>query len=58
MENENYLHNFVQSIFDSHEKSEFVGKGVLVGGDGRYWNDEAINVTLKFNLDYHKSLCW
>lgn len=39
-----YLENFVQAIFDSHSQSEYKGKSLLVGGDGRYYNDEAINV--------------
>lgn len=43
-----YLENFVQSIFDSHNENEFLGKSLVVGGDGRYYNDVAINV--KFYL--------
>jgi len=40
-----YLENFVQSIFDS---IEIVPEAILVlGGDGRYYNREAIQVILK-----------
>ncbi len=40
-----YLENFVQSIFDSLEG--FQGQTLVVGGDGRYYNREAIQVILK-----------
>ncbi|HTJ56558.1 MAG TPA: alpha-D-glucose phosphate-specific phosphoglucomutase [Devosiaceae bacterium] len=36
----NYVENFVQSIFDSLEG--FAGKTLVIGGDGRYFNDVAI----------------
>ncbi len=41
----NYLENFVQSIFDSLEG--FAGKTLVLGGDGRYYNREAIQKVLK-----------
>ncbi len=41
----NYLQNVVQSIFDSMEG--FEGKTLIVGGDGRYFNDKAIQIVLK-----------
>jgi len=40
-----YLENFVQSIFSALEG--FQGKTLVVGGDGRYYNREAIQVILK-----------
>jgi phosphoglucomutase len=40
-----YLPNFVQSIFDTLEG--FQGKTLVVGGDGRYYNRDAIQVILK-----------
>lgn len=40
-----YLENFVQSIFDSLEDSQ--GQTIVLGGDGRYYNREAIQVIMK-----------
>jgi phosphoglucomutase len=40
-----YLENFVQSIFDSLDGCE--GQTIVLGGDGRYYNREAIQVILK-----------
>jgi len=40
-----YLENFVQSIFDSLDN--FQGKMLVVGGDGRYYNQQAIQIILK-----------
>ncbi len=40
-----YIENFVQSIFDSLEG--FEGQTLVVGGDGRYYNREAIQTILK-----------
>jgi len=41
----NYVENFVQSIFDSLEG--FKGKTLVIGGDGRYFNDVAIQKIIK-----------
>jgi phosphoglucomutase len=40
-----YLENFIQSIFDSLEG--FQGKTLVLGGDGRFFNREAIQVVVK-----------
>jgi phosphoglucomutase len=40
-----YLENFVQSIFDSI--SAPAGETLVLGGDGRYYNREAIQIILK-----------
>jgi phosphoglucomutase len=41
----NYLENFVQSIFDSIAAP--AGATLVLGGDGRYYNREAIQIILK-----------
>lgn len=41
----NYLENFVQSIFDSLEG--YQGETFVLGGDGRYYNRQAIQTILK-----------
>ncbi|MFC1542704.1 alpha-D-glucose phosphate-specific phosphoglucomutase [Pseudomonadota bacterium] len=41
----NYLENFVQSLFDVI--GDFTGQTLVVGGDGRYYNKEAIQIILK-----------
>ena len=41
----NYLENFVQSIFDALEG--YQGKTLVVGGDGRYYNSEAVQIIVK-----------
>lgn len=40
-----YLENFIQSIFDS--LTGYQGQTLVVGGDGRYYNQQAIQVILK-----------
>merc|ERR1719188_2756888 len=44
-----YLHNYVQSVFntlkDMHVPVE--GGTLVVSGDGRYWNDKAIQIIIK-----------
>jgi phosphoglucomutase len=42
---ENYLENFVQSIFDSLE--DYQGNTLVVGGDGRYYNRHAVQIILR-----------
>jgi phosphoglucomutase len=41
----NYVENFVQSIFDSLEGRE--GQTLVIGGDGRYFNREVIQIALR-----------
>ena len=40
-----YLENFVQAIFDSLDG--YAGKTLVLGGDGRYFNRQAIQIILK-----------
>jgi len=49
---ENYLSNFVQSVFDAViDGGTDVSKGVLmIGGDGRYFNDKAIQIIIKMGV--------
>jgi phosphoglucomutase len=41
----NYVENFVQSIFDSLEG--YAGATLVIGGDGRYYNDVAIQKAIR-----------
>lgn len=41
----NYAENFIQSIFDSLEG--FEGETLVIGGDGRYYNREVIQIAIK-----------
>lgn len=43
-----YVENFVQSIFDCLEG--FEGKTLIIGGDGRYYNDKAIQTIIKMAM--------
>lgn len=40
-----YLENFVQSVFDVLEGWQ--GQTLVVGGDGRYWNADAVQIILR-----------
>ncbi|KSV72651.1 phosphoglucomutase [Sinorhizobium sp. GW3] len=41
----NYAENFIQSIFDSLEG--FLGETLVIGGDGRFYNREVIQIAIK-----------
>ncbi|KAJ8011202.1 hypothetical protein DPEC_G00055720 [Dallia pectoralis] len=43
----NYLQNFIQSIFSSIDLRERQGSTMVVGGDGRYFNQTAIRVIVQ-----------
>ena len=40
-----YLENFVQAIFDT--QTDLVGGALVLGGDGRYYNRDAIQIILR-----------
>jgi phosphoglucomutase len=42
---QNYAENFIQSIFDSLDG--FEGETLVIGGDGRYYNREVIQLAIK-----------
>lgn len=42
-----YLHNFIQSIFSSIDLRDRQGSTVVVGGDGRFFNQTAIRVIVQ-----------
>jgi phosphoglucomutase len=58
-----YLENFIQSIFNSLDG--YQGQTLVLGGDGRYYNREAIQIILKMAAangvgrikGRHRSLC-
>ena len=45
----NYLENFVQAIFDvtAANAVDAAGKTLIVGGDGRYYNDQALQTIVR-----------
>ncbi|KUF11280.1 alpha-D-glucose phosphate-specific phosphoglucomutase [Pseudoponticoccus marisrubri] len=52
----NYLENYVQSIFDGIGGVR--GKRLVVGGDGRYFNAEAIQTILQMAAANGAAHCW
>lgn len=42
-----YLHNFVQALFDTLPAAERTGATIVVSGDGRYYNREAIQTIVR-----------
>ncbi|XP_028328324.1 phosphoglucomutase-1-like isoform X1 [Gouania willdenowi] len=43
----NYLHNYIQSIFSSIDLRDRQGSTIVVGGDGRFFNQTAIEVIVQ-----------
>ena len=53
----NYIQNFIQSIFDSLKPIEYINKKLLICGDGRYYNKEAIQIILSIAAANGVSSC-
>ena len=47
---ENYIENFIQSVFNSYKPEDYKGKTLIIGGDGRFYNDVAIQLTIKIGV--------
>ena len=48
-----YLANFVASIFAAVKPEDgFAGKTLVIGGDGRFYNDTAIQLVIKISCKY------
>eukprot|EP01012_Entosiphon_sulcatum_P053650 TRINITY_DN7385_c0_g1_i1.p1 TRINITY_DN7385_c0_g1~~TRINITY_DN7385_c0_g1_i1.p1 ORF type:complete len:566 (+),score=109.97 TRINITY_DN7385_c0_g1_i1:1635-3332(+) len=45
----NYLNNWLQALFTTLKETDdkFLGSTLVVGGDGRYWNSEAVQIIIK-----------
>lgn len=43
----NYTENFIQSILEAALESQVAGSTLVVGGDGRYFCREAIDIIIK-----------
>jgi len=57
---ENYLANYVQSVFNTLKdmKVPVEGGTLVVSGDGRYWNSEAIQIIIKMAFANGVSTVW
>lgn len=42
-----YLNNWIQSLFNSLPENELKGSTLVLGGDGRFWNSQAIQIIIK-----------
>jgi len=56
----NYLANYVQSVFNTlyDEKVPVKGGTLVVSGDGRYWNKEAIQIIIKMAIANGVARIW
>jgi phosphoglucomutase len=43
----NYSENFIQSVFNSYTPADYENKSLILGGDGRFYNDVAIKTTIR-----------
>jgi phosphoglucomutase len=56
----NYLNNYVQAVFNTLVDCKVPVKGgtLVVSGDGRYWNDKAIQIIIKMALAAGVGTVW
>lgn len=56
----NYLHNFVQAVFSTVKSlgADVESKTLLIGGDGRYYNPEAIQIIIKMAIANGVTRIW
>lgn len=56
----NYLANYVQSVFNTliDEKVPITGGTLVVSGDGRFWNPEAIQIIIKMAIANRVGRIW
>eukprot|EP00928_Gymnodinium_smaydae_P059947 TRINITY_DN4343_c0_g3_i1.p1 TRINITY_DN4343_c0_g3~~TRINITY_DN4343_c0_g3_i1.p1 ORF type:complete len:694 (-),score=221.35 TRINITY_DN4343_c0_g3_i1:194-2275(-) len=56
----NYLNNFVQAVFDAlkADKVPVEGGTLVVSGDGRYWNKQAIQIIIKMAVANGVTTVW
>ena len=47
---QNYIENFIQSVFNSYKPEDYKGKSLIIGGDGRFYNDVAIQLCIKIGV--------
>ena len=47
---ENYIVNFIQSIFDPYKPEDYKGKALIIWWDGRFYNDVSIQFTIKIDV--------
>ncbi|KAF1779950.1 Nucleotide-diphospho-sugar transferase [Phytophthora cactorum] len=55
---DNYLQNFVASVFDALPAKDLNGGTLVVSGDGRYFNKDAIQIIIKMAVAYGVDRLW
>lgn len=53
-----YLHNFIQSCFNSISPTELKNGTVVISGDGRYYNPEAIQILIQMAVAAGVTSIW
>ncbi|KAH7481769.1 hypothetical protein KRP22_015080 [Phytophthora ramorum] len=55
---DNYLQNFVAAVFEALPAKDLNGGTLVVSGDGRYFNKEAIQIIVKMAVAYGVDRLW